>query len=126
MADAAGRALGCIRTKLKYLKECGYKSFNTLFQTGVLSIADYSAGVWGTKIFPKIEQVQHKAARYFLGVHKFAAVDALLGDLGWKTAKSRHKLLNIKWWNHLCNLPISRITRTVFDWDRLFTNRKGT
>ena len=45
LADAAGRALGAIRTKLKYLKECGFKTFNTLFQSGVLSICDYSAGV---------------------------------------------------------------------------------
>ena len=40
LADSAGRALGAIRTKLKYLKECGFNSFNTLFKCGVLSICD--------------------------------------------------------------------------------------
>ena len=60
LSGAAGRALGAIRTKLKFLKECGFKSFDTLFQSGVLSICDYSAGVWGTKIFNKIEQVAYR------------------------------------------------------------------
>ena len=55
LAEAAGRALGAIRSKLKHLKECGYKPFNTLFKAGVLTIVDYSAGVWGTKSFPMSE-----------------------------------------------------------------------
>ena len=99
LANSAGRALGSIRNKLKNLKEFGYKSFNTLFSSGVISIADYSAGVWGTKVFPKSEQVQHKAARYFLGVHRFAPIEAILGDMGWKTARTRHKILLLKFWN---------------------------
>ena len=126
LADSAGRALGSIRTKLKYVKECGYNTFNTLFKSGVLSIADYSAGIWGTKIFPQIEQVQYKAARYFLGVHRFAPTEALLGDMGWSTARTRHRLLILKFWNRLCNLHTSRLTRRVFDWDRLYTNKRGT
>ena len=45
LADAAGRALGAIRSKLKNVKECGFGPFNTLFNCGVLSICDYSAGI---------------------------------------------------------------------------------
>ena len=92
----------------------------------VLSIADYSAGVWGIKPFSKTEQVQYKAARYFMGVHRFAPIDALLGDMGWSTARNRHKLLALKYWNRLCNLDESRVTRKVFDWDRSFCNKIGT
>ena len=40
LADAAGRALVAIISKLKYLKECRFKSFSTLFESGVLSISD--------------------------------------------------------------------------------------
>ena len=94
LAESAGRALGAIRTKLKYLKECGFKSFNTLFECGVLSICDYAAGVWGTKRYNKIEQVLYRGARYFLGVHRFASVDAILGDLGWEPAYKRHESLS--------------------------------
>ena len=93
LADSACRALGAIRTKLARIRECGYNTFNMLFKSMVLSIADYSAGIWGTKLFNKTEQVQYKAARYFLGVHRFAPIEALLGDMGWSTARNRHKLL---------------------------------
>ena len=126
LADSASRALGGIRTKLKRIKECGYKTFNTLFNSMVLSIADYSAGIWGTRSFSKTEQVQYKAARYFLGVHRFASTEALLGDMGWPTARSRHKLLLLKYWNRLCNLDDSRITKKIFNWDRRFCNNRGT
>lgn len=126
LADAAIRALGKIRSKLKTLKECGVNSFNTLFKSGVLTIADYGAGIWGTKIYSKTEQVSYRAARYFLGVHRFAPIEALLGDMGWVAAKTRHKLLAISYWNRLCNLNSERLTRRVFDWDRSFSNKKGT
>ena len=126
MAGAACRALGAIRSKLKNLKDCGYNSFNILFTSGVLTIADYSAAIWGTKNFAKTEQVSYKAARYFMGVHRFAPIEALLGDMGWSTARSRHKLLILKYWNHLCELPESRVTRKVFNWDRLYKNTRGT
>ena len=126
LADAAGRALGAIRSKFKDLKQCGYNTFNTLFSTGVLSICDYSAAIWGTKYLPKIEQVSYKAARYFLGVHRFAPVEALLGDMGWVSAKNRHKLLILKFWNRLCTIPEARLTRKVFDWDRRFSGSNGT
>ena len=126
LADAAGRALGAIRSKLKQLKECGYGAFNTLFNSGVLTICDYSAGVWGTNIFTKSEQVQYKAARYFLGVHRFAPIEALLGDMGWSTARTRHKILMLQYWNRLCLLPNDRITRSLFVWDiQNFSNKKG-
>ena len=86
LAESAGRALGAIRSKLRYLKECRVKTFNSLFTAGVLSICDYGAGVWGTHIFPCTEQVQYKAARYFLGAHWFAPIKFLLGDIGWWSA----------------------------------------
>lgn len=126
LAASAVRALGEIRSKLKNLKECGYNSFNTLFNSCVLSIADYSAGIWGTKIFPKIEQVQYRAARYFMGVHRFAPIESLLGDMGWSSSKTRHNSLILRFWNRLCVLNESRLTKKVFDWDRQYTCRRGT
>ena len=127
LADAAGRALGAIRFKLKNLKEIGYNLFDTLVNAGVLTIADYSAGIWGDKVFPKTEQVQYKAARYFLGVHRFASISALLGDMGWTSARTRHKLLMFKLWNRFCYMPHHRITRIVFEWDcNFYSNKRGT
>ena len=55
-----------------------------------------------------------------------APTEGLLGDMGWSTARTRHRLLILKFWNRLCNLHTSRLTRRVFDWDRLYTNKRGT
>ena len=125
LADAACRALGAVRSKFKNIKSCGYNTFNTLFNSGVLSISDYSSAIWGTKKFPKTEQVSYKAARYFMGVHRFAPVNALLGDMGWLTAHSRHKIKILKYWIRLCNLPDTRLTKRLFNWDCQFTNTQG-
>ena len=126
LADAAGRALGAIRSKLKYLKECGFKSFSTLFNSGVLSISDYCAGVWGTKNYNKVEQVSYRGARYFLGVHRFTSTDALLGEMGWSSARTRHKILILRLWNRLCEMSPDRLTSKIFQWDLLHSSRRGT
>ena len=89
--------------------------------------------VWGerfkestSKIFEKIEQVSYRGARYYLGVHRFASTNALLGDLGWTSARTRHKLLILKLWNRLCEMPLNRLTKKVFSWDLLYSTRRGT
>ena len=35
-------------------------------------------------------------------------------------------MLILKLWNRLCYLDESRLTRKVFDWDRCYTNKRGT
>ena len=101
LAGAAGRALGLIRFKLRFLKECRSATFTKMFESYVSPITDYGAGVWGTKSFECIEQVQRRAARYFLGVHRFAATDMVLGDIGWVTCLTRHKFNILSLYNRL-------------------------
>ena len=125
LSKASLRALGGIKNKLKNLKECGYKSFCTLFNSCVTSISDYSAGIWSMRTFPQIEQIQYQAARYYLGVHRFAPIEGLLGDMGWCSARVRHNVLALKQWNRMCNLDVSRTTRKVFEWDLLYSNKIG-
>lgn len=52
----------------------------------------YGAGIWGTGVPKKIQYVQNKAARYFLGAKKNASNIATHGDLGWCTALTKQKL----------------------------------
>ena len=126
LAAAAGRALGVIRHKLTYLKECRCATFTKLFSSHVCAIMDYCAGVWGCKQFNQVEQVQLKALRYFLGVHRYAPVDMLLGDAGWISCYARHKIATVRLWNRLVSLPPQRLTSQVFYWDMASCNRKGT
>ena len=92
----------------------------------MLSICDYATGFWGIKRFNKIEQVMYRGARYFLGVHRFASIDAILGDLGWQPAYIRHKKLILKQWNRFCQMPLDRLTRKIFTWDLLYSTKQGT
>ena len=117
LAEASSRALGSIRYKLKYLKECRCSTFTTLFSYCVCPIIDYGSAVWGVKKYEKLEQVQYKAMRYFLGVHRFAPIDMLKGDFGWLSCHSRHRLSMLRLWNRLVSMPTTRVTSKIFMWD---------
>ena len=126
LSKAAGRALGLLRYKLRSLKECRSSTFTKLFSSHICPIMDYCAGVWGIKEFDCIEQVQLKALRYFLGVHRFAASDMLRGDAGWVKCSTRHKIAIIRLWNRLVTLDPDRITFKIFLWDLNFHAQRGS
>ena len=92
LSASASRALGYLRYKLRFLKECRCATFTRLYSSCVCPIMDYASGVWGVKSFDCLEQVQYRALRYFLGVHKFTPIYVLTGDSGWLSCFSRHKL----------------------------------
>ena len=61
----------------------GFKSYPKLFESCVVPILDYCASVWGYKHYQTIDNVQYRALRYFLGVHRFAPKLAVTADTGW-------------------------------------------
>ena len=126
LADSASRALGSIRNKLQYLKECRYDTFTKLFTSCISPILDYSCAVWGYKNNKKIEKIQHRAIRYFLGVHRFASIHAIDGDMGWASANLRRKVDMCRYWNRLQSMPSGRLPRRVFDWEVNFNNNWAT
>jgi len=69
LADSGKRALGAIYAKFKCQKGLGCNAFSKLFHTGVAPILDYCSGIWGCNKFEKIDSVQNKAIRLYLGVH---------------------------------------------------------
>ncbi len=77
LAESAGKALGGIISKFKSAKNITYDIFETLFNTGVVPIMDYCAGVWGYSASDVINNIQNRAMRYFLGVNKFTPTHAL-------------------------------------------------
>ena len=63
LASSGGRALGAVISKFKTLKNVGYNTSKSLFESGVLPILQYGAGIWGVKDFVDIERVQLRAIR---------------------------------------------------------------
>ena len=86
---AGGRALGAVCSKFRSNRGLGYKTYTKPFETGVTPILDYCSGVWGAAKLDKIDTVQNRAIRYFLGTHRFSPNLAINGDMGWLSSQTR-------------------------------------
>ena len=117
LAGAGGRALGAILAKYKNLNGLGYSTFTKLYNACVCPILDYASGIWGAKEFDKIDHVQNRAIRAFLGVHNFAPNLGIQGDMGWTSSSVRRKVNIVRVWNNLVNMNSNRLAKKVFQWD---------
>ena len=116
LAESASRALGGIISKFNMLKDCGYKTYTKLFDSGVLPILNYGAEIWGYGKHPKCDNILNRAMRYFLGVHKYAPTAAVQGDMGWISLKYRRYQAMLRFWNRLVKMDETRLTKRVFLW----------
>ncbi len=78
---------------------------------------DYCSEVWGFKQFGQIEAIQHKAIPIFLGVHIYAPLPAIVGDMGWSSCDTTRKVAMFRYWNKLIDIDDSRIPKSVFKWN---------
>ena len=77
----------------------------------------YASSVWGFKNFQAIDNIQNRAIRYFLGVHRFTPILALHGEVGWLPSKIRRWTNMIRYWNRLLQFDDDRITKLSFEMD---------
>jgi hypothetical protein len=117
LSQAGGRALGAVISKIQNHKSVGYKTYSKLYYSCVVPVLDYCSSVWGFKTFNKIDMIQNRAIRYFLGVHKFTPILSLNGDMGWIITKHRRWVNMIRLWNRIVKMNNSRLTRKIFDYD---------
>ncbi len=80
-------------------------------------ILDYGSEIWGYKSFNKIDAIQNKAIRIYLGVHRFAPTADVSGDMGWTHSSVRHKVYMIRFWNKIVSLDNSRLPRKLLESD---------
>ena len=79
LSQAGGGALGAMISKVHCYKDVGYNTYTKLFNSCVVPVLDYCSGVWGFKQLNK-DNVQNRAIRYFLGVHRFTPVGDKWGN----------------------------------------------
>ena len=125
LAKAGGRALGAVISKIHSYKDVGYNTYSQLFNSCVVPVLDYCSGVWSFKYNEKSDMIQNRAIRYFMGVHRFAPILAITGDMGWIVSSDRHCVNILRFWNRLVNMQESRITRKVFEYDYGFSGDKN-
>jgi hypothetical protein len=125
LASSANRALGSLISKYKLNKNMGYSTFTKLFNSCILPILTYCCPVWSHVDFSKLIQIQVRAMRMFLGVHKFAATIGVFGDMGWLECKYYVHIECIRLWNRLNEMSMDRLPSVIFNMDYLST-RKNT
>ena len=89
---SASRALSALYTKFLNVGGMDYGVFSKLYVSLVESVLFYGAGIWGLSEQKKINTVQNKACRYFLGLGKNAANIASQGDMGWTSCNMKQKI----------------------------------
>ena len=68
VANSASRALGLLITKFKTAGGLPFSTFTKLYNSTVFSMINYSASIWGCRMFTCIKAVQNRALRSFIGV----------------------------------------------------------
>lgn len=114
LASAAGRALGALIYRCHGIGDIGYSTFNCLFDSCVGSILDYSAAVWGFGFCKDIEDIQSRAARYFLGTGKYMAIPSLNAEMGWISTQSKRLISIVCYYNAVVKMPDDRLPKMVF------------
>lgn len=117
LSDSGGRALGSIINKFKLLKNVGFKTFTTLYNSGVKSVVQYGSSVWGSIKTSKLDGVQNRAMRYFLGVHRYTPIAAMSGDMGWFPLYICQYIAVARYWNRLMKMSSRRLTKAIFEAD---------
>ena len=103
----------------------GFKTYSQLYYSCVVPVLDYCSGVWGSKSFDKIDMIQNRAIRYFMGVHRFTPILAITGDMGWVVSTNRRWANVLGLWNRLVNMDENRLTKKIFSYDNSMPGGKS-
>ena len=117
LAESGSRALGSIISKFKTLKDCTFKTYEKLYNSGVAPILDYGSAIWGYKNYKCIDDTQNRAVRFFLGIHKFAPLLGVEGEVAWVPSLLRCHRSMISFWNRMLDMSDDRLTKIIFNWD---------
>ena len=94
----------------------GYRSFCTLYETYMLPITNYAAGVWGFKVYSAPWVLQHRVNRFYLGVHRYAANAATSIEMDVADIRYCRWVEILQYYNRIYGLDESRLPRIVLNW----------
>ncbi len=83
LTGSAKRAFGRVINIFHKLRNMGYRTYESLYTSNILSIANYASGVWGFKEFQNARVLQNKIGRFYLGTHTFTPLAAIGLELDW-------------------------------------------
>ena len=118
LTSSAKRAFGKIINMFKKLGNMGYKTYTTLYNSNILSIANYASGVWGFQEFKECRVLQNKVIRFFLGTHVFTPLAALYCEMGWMDIRHTRWTEVLRLNNRIDTMPVSRWPKRIWQYDR--------
>ena len=71
----------------------------------------------GYKNYKCIDDTQNRAVRFFLGIHKFAPLLGVEGEVAWVPSLLRRHRSMISFWNRMLDMSDDRLTKIIFNWD---------
>ena len=76
----------------------------------------YGAGLWGLSEQKRVNTVQNKACRYFLGLGKKASNLASRGDMGWSSCAHKHEIEACRLYFKIERTQENRLDNKIFKW----------
>ncbi len=72
--------------------------------------------VWGTREYSCINAIQNRAARFFMGLGRYAPNIAVNGDMGWKPPIVKQWERVFRHWNRCVTMDTNRVNSKIFHW----------
>ncbi len=118
LTSAAARSYGRIVRLFKKLKNLGFKTYETLYQTYVIPVLNYAAEVWGYPDYNSPQVLQNRVSRFFLGVHKFTPVPATQIEMDWLDVRYLRWIDMVRYRNKLVKMSEDRLPAIINRWDK--------
>jgi len=115
--NKGSRALSAIIKQYNVYMNFTFDIYLQLYDTSVVPAMLYGSEVWGYIKSKDIENIQKRAIRYFMGVHKSTPIPAMMGETGWTPIYIKQSINMIRFWNRVIKMDISRVTKRIFMWD---------
>ena len=118
LTTSGNRAFGRIVNIFRSMGNMGYKSYTTLYNTYVMPILNYAAGVWGYQEQAEPQILQNRIERYYLGVNKFTPNAPTRLEMDYMDIKFKRWTEMICYKNRLAKMDQDRLPVKVYRWDK--------
>ncbi len=98
-------------------RNMGHRTYESLYTSNILSIANYASGVWGFKEFQNARVLQNKVGRFYLGTHTFTPLAAVGLELDWLDIKYTRWLEMLRLKNRIVEMEDHRWPKAIWGWD---------
>ncbi len=117
LTKSAKRAFGRIISMFYTLKNMGYGTYMTLYNTNIMPIANYASGIWGYKDYQCARMLQNKCHRFYLGTHTFTPTSAVCIEMDTIDIRNKRWIEMVRLKNRFAKMKDERWPKRLVSWD---------